>query len=132
MPEESFEKSKPPPIKEAPHLTEKVIESDEPEEDTTEESKEKIKVELPEVKQVEKHKEIKSSRKHSSPNKTKKKHLKSESDVNKDDENSESKGEIKGETMMIKQFEEDVHDGAAERPPGAILLLTLGKNITEM
>lgn len=62
-------------------------------------------------------------------NKTKKKHLASEGDSNdKTAENTKQSktNPVSSEVVMKKLFDEDVHDGAAETPPGAILLLTLG------
>lgn len=64
-------------------------------------------------------------------NKTKKKHLVSEGNSNNDknivENYKQSKiNPVSSLIIMGKQFDDDIHDGAAERPPGAILLLTLG------
>ncbi|XP_077286829.1 uncharacterized protein LOC143911699 [Arctopsyche grandis] len=70
-------------------------------------------------------------------NKTKKKHLKSEHISDNDKSVSEKNKQTKetpvsNSIIMGRQFDDDVHDGAAERPPGAILLLTLGVCMTSI
>lgn len=89
---------------------------DDSEENNEEEQNDKEKNDTPKEKQKE------SKKKHS--NNTKKKHLKPETEESESEKAKNAA--LHEQTIMGKQFEDDVHDGAAERPPGAILLLTLG------